>query len=154
MGTPCCFAKLPVGHQLINVTSTLKDTGLHKLKTRVCSAVRTLYFAIHNIHQHMNSKVKGKSKSKGHPRTCHKGPEGEWSYTSTLSLTSALDGCGWSKPRPGRFTPAKAPIPIVEQAWWTPRLVWMVAENFVPHRKSIPGPSSESQYRLSYPGPY
>ena len=28
-------------------------------------------------------------------------------YSSTLSLTSALDGGGWSTPRPGRFIPGK-----------------------------------------------
>jgi len=28
-------------------------------------------------------------------------------YISTLSLTSALDGGGWSTPHPGRFTPGK-----------------------------------------------
>jgi hypothetical protein len=28
-------------------------------------------------------------------------------YSSTLSLKSALDGGGWSKPRPGRFIPGK-----------------------------------------------
>jgi hypothetical protein len=28
-------------------------------------------------------------------------------YSCTLSLTSALDGGGWSTPRPGRFTPGK-----------------------------------------------
>ena len=27
-----------------------------------------------------------------------------------VSLTSALDGCGWSTPRPGRFTPGKDPV--------------------------------------------
>jgi hypothetical protein len=32
---------------------------------------------------------------------------------STLSLTSALDGVGWSTPRPGRFTRGKGAIPIV-----------------------------------------
>ena len=30
-----------------------------------------------------------KGKGKGHPRTGHEGPEGEWRYSSTLSLTSA-----------------------------------------------------------------
>jgi hypothetical protein len=29
---------------------------------------------------------------------------GEWSYSSTHSLTSALDGGEWSVSRPGRFT--------------------------------------------------
>jgi hypothetical protein len=28
-------------------------------------------------------------------------------YSSTLSLTFALDGDGWLKPRPGRFAPDK-----------------------------------------------
>jgi hypothetical protein len=31
----------------------------------------------------------------------------EYRYTSTLSLTSALDEGSWSTPRPGRFTPEK-----------------------------------------------
>jgi hypothetical protein len=35
------------------------------------------------------------------------------SYSSTLSLTSALDRGGWSTPRPGRFTCRKDPVPIV-----------------------------------------
>ena len=37
----------------------------------------------------------------------------EYRYSSTLSLTSALDGVGWSKPLPGRFNPGKVPLPIV-----------------------------------------
>jgi hypothetical protein len=35
-------------------------------------------------------------KGKVHPRTGHEGPEGEYRYTSTLSLTLVLDGGGWS----------------------------------------------------------
>jgi hypothetical protein len=42
------------------------------------------------------------------PRTtCHKVTDGEQSYSSTLSLTSALYCGGLSTPRPGRFTPMK-----------------------------------------------
>jgi hypothetical protein len=41
------------------------------------------------------------------PRTGHEGSEGEQRYSSTLSLTLALGGDGWSTPRPGRFTPGK-----------------------------------------------
>jgi hypothetical protein len=37
----------------------------------------------------------------------HEGPEGEYRYSSTLSLTLALNGGGWSTPRPGHFTPGK-----------------------------------------------
>ena len=53
-----------------------------------------------------------KDKGKGHPITGHEGPEIEYKYSSTLSLTSTLDG-GWSTPRPGRFTPGKDPVPIL-----------------------------------------
>jgi hypothetical protein len=35
----------------------------------------------------------------------HESVLGEWRYSSTHSLTSALDGGKWSASRPGRFTP-------------------------------------------------
>jgi hypothetical protein len=35
----------------------------------------------------------------------HEGVLGEWRYSSTHSLTSALDGGEWSASRPGHFTP-------------------------------------------------
>ena len=41
------------------------------------------------------------------PRTVHEGPEGNSSYSSTLSLTSALDGGGWLTSRAAHFTPRK-----------------------------------------------
>jgi hypothetical protein len=34
-----------------------------------------------------------------------KGVLGEWRYSSTHSMTSALDGGEWSASHPGRFTP-------------------------------------------------
>jgi hypothetical protein len=39
-------------------------------------------------------KKTSKGKGKVHPRTGHEGPEGEQEYSSTPSLTSALDGGG------------------------------------------------------------
>jgi len=56
---------------------------------------------------------KRESKGKIHPRTSYGGPEGEYSYSFALSLTSSLDGNEWSTPRPGRFTSGKDPVPIV-----------------------------------------
>jgi hypothetical protein len=56
---------------------------------------------------------KGKGTSKVHPKTGHEGPQGEWRYSSTLSLTSALDGGEWSTSRLGRFTPGNDPVPFV-----------------------------------------
>ena len=50
-------------------------------------------------------------------------------YSSTLPSTSALDGVGWSTPRPGRFTPGKDPVPIVQEAGWASGPVWRGAEN-------------------------
>ena len=49
--------------------------------------------------------------------------------SSALPSTSALDGGGWSTPRPGRFNPGKEPVPIVQQAGWVPGPVWTGAEN-------------------------
>ena len=46
-------------------------------------------------------------KIKVRPGRGHEGPEGEQIYSSTLSLTSALDGGGLLTSRPGRFTPWK-----------------------------------------------
>ena len=81
-------------------------------------------------------------KGKGHPWTGHESAEGEWRNSSTLSLTSALDGRGWSTPRTGRFTPEKGPLAIVQKVECAPGPVWTDAENLAPHRDSIPGPSS------------
>ena len=92
------------------------------------------------------------TEGKVHPRTGHKGP-GE--YTSTLSLTSALEGDGRSTPRPGRFTSGKDPVPIVQKTGWAPRPVWTGAENLAPTEIRSPDrpARSESLYRLRYPGP-
>ena len=79
---------------------------------------------------------------KVHPITAREGTKGEEMHSSTLPSTSALDGGGWSTPRPGRFTPGKDPVPIVWEAGWPPGPVWTGAENIAPHRDSIPGPSS------------
>jgi len=63
-------------------------------------------------------------------------------HSFTLSLTSAVDGGGWSMPGPGRFTSGKDPVPIVQKAGWASVPVCTGAENLAPHRDSIPGPSS------------
>ena len=52
-------------------------------------------------------------KEEVHPRTGDGGLEGKYSYSSTLSVTSALEGGGWLTPRPGRFTPGKTPAHII-----------------------------------------
>jgi hypothetical protein len=66
------------------------------------------------VRQNFTGYVQGKGKVL--PRTGHEGPEREWRYSSTLSLTSALDGGGRSTARPSRFTPGNDPVPIVQEA--------------------------------------
>ena len=61
---------------------------------------------------------------------------------------------GWvvsSTPRP-YFTPGKDPLPIVQEAGWTPEPVWKVGKSR-PHRDSIADRSARSQsiYRVSCP---
>jgi hypothetical protein len=61
------------------------------------------YFRAHSF----SGTVKGKGKGTTHLKTGHERSEGEKRYSSTLSLTLALDGGGRSTPRPGRLTPGK-----------------------------------------------
>jgi hypothetical protein len=73
----------------------------------------------------------GKSKIK--PRTGHVIPEGEEMYSSTLSLTLALDGGGLSMPCPGCFTPGETDmVPTVKETGRVPELIWTGAEYLPP----------------------
>jgi hypothetical protein len=63
--------------------------------------------------ENMITFLTGKGKVKVRPRRGHEYAEGEKRYSSTLSLTTALDGGVWSTPRPGRFIPGKDPVPLV-----------------------------------------
>ena len=61
----------------------------------------------------------------------------------------------WSRPRPGRFTPGKDPVPIfVQEAGWASEPVWTGAENLSSTGiRSPDGPArSESLYRLHNTG--
>jgi hypothetical protein len=69
-----------------------------------------------------------KQKGKGHPITGHKGPTGGVEVKPYSFSTPARAGGGWSAPRPGRFTPEKYLVPIVQEAGWTPGPVWTCAK--------------------------
>ena len=48
-------------------------------------------------------------------------------------MTAALEGGEWSAARPDRtLPPRKDPVPIVQEAGWTPGPVWTGAENLDP----------------------
>ena len=78
---------------------------------------------------HVSSILRERSKGKVLPTTGHEGPDGEYRYSPTLSWPRRLGGGGWSAPRPGRFTPRKDPVPIVQEAGWATGPVWTGAEN-------------------------
>jgi hypothetical protein len=61
-------------------------------------------------------------------------------------------GLSLSAPRPGRFTPGKDLVLIVQEVGWAPELVWASAKNLVPTGIRFPDhPAlSQSLYRLSY----
>jgi hypothetical protein len=63
--------------------------------------------------------------------------------------TTALEGGEESVPRP-LSTPAKDPVPIVQEAEWAPGPVWTVAENLAPTGIRSPDRPARSQslYRL------
>jgi hypothetical protein len=58
--------------------------------------------------------------------TCNGDTCGERRYSSYSFLTSALDGGKWLASRPGRALPPgkEPPVPIGQEAGWTPEPVW------------------------------
>jgi hypothetical protein len=74
---------------------------------------------------------------------CHEGVLGEWRYSSTHSLTSALDEGEWSASRLGRFTPKeRAPDTHWIGGWVGPRTVLDAVV-----KGKIPSPCWESNPR-------
>jgi hypothetical protein len=95
------------------------------------------------------------SKGKGHPITGHEGPTGGIEVQLYSFSTSALGGGAWSAPRPGRFTPGKAPVPTAQEGGWAPGPVWTCTKNLAPTGIRSPDRPARSQslYRHELPGP-
>jgi hypothetical protein len=94
--------------------------------------------------------VKVKRKGEIHSVTGHKGPEGEYSCSSTLSLTSGLN----ATPRP--LYPRERPGTHCTGGWVGPRAgLDGCGKSRPPTGIRYPDrpARSESLYRLSYPGP-
>ena len=84
-----------------------------------------------------------------HPFTGYEGPQGEQKYSSTLFLTSALDGGeGSPYPRERHGTHCTG-------GWVGFRVGLDRCEKFLPHRDSIPGPSRPQAVAIptTLPGP-
>jgi hypothetical protein len=106
-----------------------------------------------NVKVQQYARWKVKVKGTGYLITGHEGPRGGVEVCLYSFSTSALGRGGWSAPRPGRFTPGRDPVPIVQEAGWAPEPVWMCAKNLAPTRiRSRDRPArSQSLYWLSYP---
>jgi hypothetical protein len=80
--------------------------------------------------------------TKVHHRTGHEGREVEWRYSSTLSLTLALDGVSGERHAPD----ALPTVPIVKEAGRAPGLFWWGTENLAPEIRSPTVKSVASRY--------
>jgi hypothetical protein len=77
-----------------------------------------------------------------YPKTGHKGLEGEYNYSSTISLTSLLDGVGGQRHTPTALTSGKRPGTHCTRGWFGPRAGIDVCGNIRSHLDSILGTSS------------
>jgi hypothetical protein len=99
-----------------------------------------------HTHFYLYSVLKGK----GNSITGHEGPEGESRYSSTFSLTSALDGVGGQRHAPAALPPGKTRYLLYRRLGGPQSRTGQVRKN-----SSQPGfdPRSVQPDRLSYPGP-
>ena len=79
----------------------------------------------------------GKGKGKDHPRADHEGPEGEYTYSSNLSLTSVLEGPGQCH-TPAALPPGKTRYMYMRLL--VPGAGMGRSEKSHPYRDSIAGP--------------
>ena len=70
-------------------------------------------------------------------------------------MTAALEGSEGLAARPGRFTPGKDPVPILQEAGWAPGPVYTGGKSR-PHRDSIPDRPARSSVTIptELPGPH
>jgi hypothetical protein len=76
-------------------------------------------------------------------------------YSSTFPSNSALDGAGWSTPRPGRFNQVEDVVPVLQEAGFAQGQsggVRKISPPLTGIRSHECLSRSESLYRLSYRG--
>jgi hypothetical protein len=96
---------------VFNFCPAILDAFLLGISETFIRSMSTLIVNIVLYQEPLLSVVKSKAKVKITPEQDTKVQRGS-RYSSTLSLTSALEVGGWSTPRPGRFTPGKDPVPL------------------------------------------
>jgi hypothetical protein len=94
-------------------------------------------------------------KSKGHPLTGHENPEGDYTYRSTLSLTSALDGVVVNATPRLLYPRNRDPVPILQGLAGSQRRSGRVRKIAPTGIRSPDRPvCGESLYQLLYSGLY
>lgn len=64
-----------------------------------------------------------------HPRKVHEVPEGEWNYSSILSLITVLDIGWWQSQAPATLSLGKISSTHCTGAGWAPGLTWTSVKN-------------------------
>ena len=128
----------PASHSMVSVYTTsamFKATEARQFYPRWLSEWKYVVWPYAMASGARFSKVQVTRKDKGHPGTGHEGPEAEY---STLSLTSALDGVGWSRPRHITFPPGKRSGTHCTGGCVGPTVGQVRCGKSRPHRDSIP----------------
>jgi hypothetical protein len=128
-----------------NITLTLYSTVAQLLNLeahyRIHKSPPFFHFPSHTDQLHTSlpsySPI-GVRKSKVHPTPGHEGTKGGLRYSSTLSLTSTLDGVVGQRHAPAVLLPGKTQYPLHRRLGGPPGPVWTGAGNLAPHRDSIP----------------
>jgi hypothetical protein len=127
----------------------LWDFEIHWLGQLAWWGIFTIITLRKHNHKYIWSCYKGKGKGNGKvvpvllQSTMPWRRIGEWRYSSTHSLTSALDGGKWSASRPSRFTPKeRAPGTHWIGGWVGPRAVLDAVV-----KRKIPSPRRKSNPR-------
>jgi hypothetical protein len=96
--------RIPVKTKIWPVCTEHRTKRVQFYTARTCKIYSKKWLSVARLSGYLNWQT---DNGKVYPRTGHKGPEGEYRYSFTLSLTSALDGGGWSLPHPSHFAPRK-----------------------------------------------
>jgi hypothetical protein len=141
----------------------MKQTAFWRGKNGECAACLkySARISVEWIYKMQRLEVSGAVRPRGvvrRPSSPYNRPRRPWGgvmYSSTLSLTSALDGVGGQHNAPATLPPGKTRYPLYRRGWATGP-VWPGAENLdtTGFRSPDRPARSKSPYRLSNPGPY
>ena len=98
------------------------------------------FAAMEYLDENTDTELDGESKGKVHPRIGHEGPEGEYIYSSTVSLTSVLHGVGGQGHASAALPPGKILYPLCRRLGGHQGRSGRLRKSRF-HRDSISGPS-------------